>query len=98
MQDGGLNLTLVLKQIKVQYNELTQERDAKIAKISEEYAIKLADLKTAYEVNDELNTACKNCDGVGKIEICDCDYQSSYHTEICPICNGSGLKQKVNET
>lgn len=90
-----MNLIKVLNTIRKQYEDVLKEREKKIEEINKFYNEKYIELKTAYQVNLRLNTACLKCEGTGKIDGSDgYEYGGRLRKETCPNCNGTGIETK----
>jgi DnaJ-class molecular chaperone len=91
-----MNLISVLQEISKQCNQLTNEKDKKIKEIQENYNKKIEELKTAYAVNEKMNTGCWECSGTGKVAEDDgVDYEGRFRMVKCLKCNGTGeIKSK----
>jgi DnaJ-class molecular chaperone len=90
-----MNLINVLNQIKQSIFDLKEERKYKIEQIEKDFEKRYQELQTTYKVNLDMNTACLDCEGTGKVDEWDgCDYESRSHKMTCPECNGTGIIKK----
>lgn len=90
-----MNLVNVLNEIKKQMDSAESQYIKDRKALEDTYKKKIEELQTAYKINEEMNTACLNCDGTGKeVYYDECDYESRSHRRTCSVCNGTGIKSQ----
>lgn len=88
-----MNLIEVLNMLQTQIRRIEDEKQSKVKEVTTKYDAILSDLRTAYEVNSNLNDACTECGGKGTVR----DYLDAHddrgYTTKCPSCGGTGKKK-----
>jgi DnaJ-class molecular chaperone len=92
MRGKEMDLIKVLDQIKSDIHKLEREYEDESTKLKVKYDTKIKDLKTALQVNMELNTTCLECKGRGSVAVLDAAGDTEH--EICSRCNGTGKEPK----
>ncbi len=87
-----MDLIKVIEQIKNDIHKLEREREDELQKIKVKYDNKINNLKTALQVNMELNTVCLKCRGRGTTSFLDAAGDTDYDT--CEKCKGTKLEPK----
>lgn len=89
-----LNLIESISVIGKKIQDLEKQRDLKIKEIQDKYDAEIEDYRRAFKVNLDLNEACMECKGTGKVRESDGDvYECRSHLVNCGVCNGTGLKR-----
>jgi superfamily II helicase len=87
-----LNLIETLEEIKRKVDKLEKEKQKAIDEVVKKYDKEIESYKNAYNVNLELNEACLNCRGSGKMS--DPNGETGYESRPsyikCTYCNGTG--------
>lgn len=86
-----INLLEPMGSIAKQCEQIRQDTKNKIQEITDRANKELSELKIAYERLSEMNTACNECEGTGKMwEDDGCGYESRMHRTTCTKCGGTG--------
>lgn len=83
-----MDLVKVIRQIESDIQRLENKHEEEIKKTNARYETKISELKTALNVNMNMNTTCLSCEGRGRIASADAAGQTERNT--CEACGGSG--------
>jgi phage host-nuclease inhibitor protein Gam len=90
--DDNINLISIIKEIQRKIKTLESDRDKAINRITKEYDKQIKDLKTALQVNLDMNTTCLKCEGKKYIKVYSGMYEDRGTNETCDRCNGTGIE------
>lgn len=92
-----MNLIEPIKIIHDKAVKLNEEKEREIKKVTEHYNGQIEELLLAKKTLIEMNTACFECNGTGKIVVCTGQYEDRGTREKCDKCGGTGTKQRGDE-